>query len=1017
MKRFGILLIAAVCLTASVYAQDTGTPDTCRYDPESTVWNINSPADTVFTIELWGWSDGSGSGSVVSTFSLGFSLNTSGGVGYGPHVDSMIVVDTFVHDSGASAAVKTFRRSVLDTEWYPTGTNTDAHGYNGYLIGAVNFGPTAVFPVSTPTKIGDLYVKFQNITRLPETFTIEIDSLYYPPAGAYKYSVYAGEGFPPQTVSAVITVNNNYTCVDSDGDGFGDPGHPENMCPDDNCPFDWNPDQADEDGDGAGDACDNCLGLYNPGQEDTDGDGIGDACDDCTDSDNDGFGDPGFPENTCPDDNCPYVYNPGQEDADGDGIGDACDDCTDTDGDGYGNPGFPENTCPEDNCPDVYNPDQADADADGIGDVCDECTDTDGDGYGDPGFPANTCPEDNCPDIPNPDQTDSDSDGYGDVCDNCPQNYNPNQQNSDGDTHGDACDNCPTVTNEDQANNDTDEFGNACDNCPDVDNPNQEDTDSDTIGDSCDVCPFDPDNDADSDGVCGDVDNCPADYNPGQEDFDGDGLGDVCDECTDTDGDGYGNPGFPANTCPDDNCPDVYNPDQADADADGIGDLCDECTDTDNDGFGDPGFPANTCPEDNCPNTPNPDQTNSDGDEFGDACDNCPLITNPDQQNSDGDTHGDVCDNCPNVTNEDQANSDTDEFGDACDNCPDVDNPNQEDSDSDSIGDSCDVCPFDPDNDIDGDGVCGDVDNCPTVYNPGQENDDTDDLGNACDNCDFVYNPDQEDTDGDNTGDSCDVCPYHPEDDCCNPIGINSPPLITSGSEQTMQPGPTPFVYIATYEDPDCNGDELILTFEDYPGWMSVDGDQISGMVGCGYESTSFMVIVSDGDMADSLLFTLTIDLSNVAPEITDPEDTVLVTNGFPFGYYPTIVDPDDATHEITYLEYPSWCGISNDSVVGVAPHVYFAEPVTVVAEDYCQADTLSFVVKIFVCGDADSSGEIDIDDVVYLLNHIFLFGDPPDPYELGDVECSGAIDIDDVVYLITYIFAFGPQPCLNCPI
>ena len=29
-------------------------------------------------------------------------------------------------------------------------------------------------------------------------------------------------------------------------------------------------------------------------------------------------------------------------------------------------------------------------------------------------------------------------------------------------------------------------------------------------------------------------------------------------------------------------------------------------------------------------------------------------------------------------------------------------------------------CPNDPDNDIDGDGVCGDVDTCPTVYNPGQ---------------------------------------------------------------------------------------------------------------------------------------------------------------------------------------------------------------------------------------------------------------------------------------------------------
>ena len=63
---------------------------------------------------------------------------------------------------------------------------------------------------------------------------------------------------------------------DHDGDGVPDladncGGPPYALVP--------NPDQADTDDDGAGDACDNCPTVCNPGQQDSDGDGVGDACD------------------------------------------------------------------------------------------------------------------------------------------------------------------------------------------------------------------------------------------------------------------------------------------------------------------------------------------------------------------------------------------------------------------------------------------------------------------------------------------------------------------------------------------------------------------------------------------------------------------------------------------------------------------------------------------------------------------------------------------------------------------
>jgi PKD repeat protein len=128
--------------------------------------------------------------------------------------------------------------------------------------------------------------------------------------------------------------------------------------------------------------------------------------------------------------------------------------------------------------------------------------------------------------------------------------------------------------------------------------------------------------DADKDGIKDEVDNCLNVSNPDQSDVDHDGIGDVCDSCSDTDGDGYGNPGFQANTCPDDNCPTTPNSNQTDTDQDNIGDVCDTCpTDPQNDADND-GICGGV---DNCPAVSNPEQKDSDVDGIGDACEEPPI--------------------------------------------------------------------------------------------------------------------------------------------------------------------------------------------------------------------------------------------------------------------------------------------------------------------------------------------------------------------------------------------------------
>ena len=69
----------------------------------------------------------------------------------------------------------------------------------------------------------------------------------------------------------------------------------------------------------------------------------------------------------------------------------------------------------------------------------------------------------------------------------------------------------------------------------------------------------------------------------------------------------------------------------------------------------------------------------------------------------------------------------------------------------------------------------------------------------------------------------------------------------------------------------------------------------------------------------------------------------------------------------------------------------------------------------LFICGDADGDGSINIADAVFLVNYIFADGTAPSPLASGDADCDQTINIADVVYLVNYIFAGGPIPCAAC--
>ncbi len=175
--------------------------------------------------------------------------------------------------------------------------------------------------------------------------------------------------------------------------------------------------------------------------------------------------------------------------------------------------------------------------------------------------------------------------------------------------------------------------------------------------------------------------------------------------------------------------------------------------------------------------------------------------------------------------------------------------------------------------------------------------------------------------------------------------------------------------------------------------------------------------IADDGELEDTAEVTITVHDVNVPPSITLSDDTLLYRTATAFGFYPEYEDLDDPVVDISYESYPDWMSVSNDSLVGTTPDDTTMVTFRVIVADEIAADSADVTLFVWMCGDVNGDGAVDIDDAVWLINYIFCIGcEPPSPPESGDVDCQGGIDIDDVVYLILYIFSGGSAPCASCP-
>jgi hypothetical protein len=179
-------------------------------------------------------------------------------------------------------------------------------------------------------------------------------------------------------------------------------------------------------------------------------------------------------------------------------------------------------------------------------------------------------------------------------------------------------------------------------------------------------------------------------------------------------------------------------------------------------------------------------------------------------------------------------------------------------------------------------------------------------------------------------------------------IEINDPPVITSPAVGTAVEGEQ-FSYLAVAHDPE--GVTLLVTFIDYPSWMTVTDLNIGGIAPMEQSDTSFTVIASDGFLGDTLAVTVHIVPANQAPVITSPA-AVSATEDIFFSYTATATDPDGGTPQINFSHYPNWMSVNGSIISGTPTEGRGDTSFTVIASDGTLADTQLVSVHVIAVND-----------------------------------------------------------------
>jgi hypothetical protein len=154
----------------------------------------------------------------------------------------------------------------------------------------------------------------------------------------------------------------------------------------------------------------------------------------------------------------------------------------------------------------------------------------------------------------------------------------------------------------------------------------------------------------------------------------------------------------------------------------------------------------------------------------------------------------------------------------------------------------------------------------------------------------------------------------------------------------------------------------------------------------------------------------------------TTPSGVAKGDPGMEYDFYSSTTDPDG--DDIFYLFdwgdeiLGDWLGPYTSGDACIASHTWADNGIYDVrvrakdVYDYESDWSNPLSVAIYTCGDCTEDGIIDVGDLTYLINYLFIGGPAPYPIQTGDVNSDGVLDIADAVHLINYLFLGGSLPC-----